>query len=472
VQTKRPFAYRDIPVKVVVEDVNTFYYNIGFNVESNRVEPIGGQGSMESLAENFTLGASAFNDLINEVKSNDIYKSLFVDGEFQGLEGLTNSFGMVNAADASRAAMLEEMFEKKMEQLSESQIAIKKASKLMKGTFETLVLTEFVDHELLKLQLTKDISSESIKSKSSVLIHKLFEDGASLESVISNSDEIANDLIANYTNYKNSYTSYAVLHSGMIDFMDQMKEEMDEEFYEFTVAGLRQELQYDSAEIEMNMAVLNLLMDEYSSQSIRQDYMNTYEKYDQIMNADFEMEYSVNGDEDYTTLTMQFLENSTIDSSGIGRIEKTRKINIPTNGGLRINSSAGMSILRFFNGHKSYSSTGGYVSAQDGDAFKPSLNTMFHFYKQTPSPVALGGSFGFGVPMEGEKDFIYMLGTSLIFGKSQRVIFNVGAFGGKNEILDGMELGDAIPEGSIVPTVRVFDFGMYVGLTLNISQFM
>jgi len=108
-----------------------------------------------------------------------------------------------------------------------------------------------------------------------------------------------------------------------------------------------------------------------------------------------------------------------------------------------------------------------------GDLFTPAISTMFHFYRQSYRPFTIGGSFGLSVPTEGEKDFIYMTGLSGIIGKSQRVIINLGAFGGRVERLSGgLKSGDAlISEYSEVPVKKVFDFGLYMGLTFNIASF-
>ena len=465
VKLKRAYAYKNIPVKVVVENVNTFAYNVQFEVESQAFEPIGGENDMNMLIENFTMGANAFGDLVGEVKSNDIYQALFIDGEFQGLGALTK-LGYTSTDISKAIKAVEDM----AIALEETQEDIKKVSRNIKVTVEELVLTEFIDEQIHQLQMNTEVSPQEMKDRSKALIEKVMAGNVSLEGVISLSETNSTELMKKYFSFRTTYSKYQIIHNSIIDQIEELREKMDEEIFNITFSELRSEMKVDSSEINLNMEVLDLLMKEYSKEKIRGDYLSAFNRYDRIKHADFKINYSVNGEQDFTTLTINFLDANVADSANAGGVLKTRKLNIPTRGGLRINSSAGMSFLRFFNGHQSYSSTGGIVGEHTGDAFKPSLNTMFHFYKQTPSPVAVGGSFGFGVPIEGEKDFMYLLGGSVIFGKTQRVILNIGAFGGKLEKLDGIGVGDAIPEGSIVPTTRIFDFGAYVGLTFNISQ--
>src|SRR5690606_11100428 len=99
----------------------------------------------------------------------------------------------------------------------------------------------------------------------------------------------------------------------------------------------------DYAEISDNMDALNTLMDEYSINYIRQGIMMAYENYDKIMHADFYFEYSLNTNEDMTRLTMEFYPVSSNDSSAGDEVKavKVRTLDVPVNGGLRINSSAG-----------------------------------------------------------------------------------------------------------------------------------
>lgn len=464
-EIKRPFSYKGVPTKVVVKDLNTFYYDVQMTSESHEVVPINGDQNVEMLAENFTVGASAFGDLIGEVKENDIYKSLFVDGKFQGIEGIMNGLGMAESEFQGRMEMLEARGRK----LEETQLSIAKSSKNLKGTFDKLLLADFVEIQMIRLQQNKNISPSEMIERSEDLIRKILTEDVSLEGVIDGAEDVNLKLSSEYANYKNNFVQYEVLHNDLIGEIGKLKSELGDDGFQPIVTAWEAELEYDFNEIKNNVEALDLLVAEHNTSKVRSTYLGAFEKYDDIKHADFEFEYSVNTDQDVTTLKMEFMED-TGDSTKASNVIKTRNLEIPTKGGLRINSSAGVSFLRFFNGHNSYDNNDGVVREIKGDAFRPALTTMFHFYNQTYRPVTVGGSFGVSFPVEGDKSFIYMLGTSFIFGKSQRVILNAGAFGGKIERLSGVKAGDPITVGSIVPTKQIFDFGAYIGITLNINK--
>ena len=466
-EIKRPYSYKGTPTKIVVKDLNTFYYDVKMTAESHDITPVNGDQSVELLAENFTKGFGAFNGLIGEVKENDIYKSLFVDGKFQGIEGIKNGLGMAESQFQSKMELLEMRGMK----LEETQLQLSKSSKNLKKSFDQLLLADFVNVQMLKLQQNRNISPSEMIERSDLLIRKLLKEDISLEGVIDGSEDVNLKLATDYSAYKSGFLQYEVQHNDLISEIGKLKSQLGEDSFLPIVAAWEAELEYDFLEIKNNLDALDMLMVEQNTSKVRNTYLNAFESYDEIIHSDFEFKYSVEPEKDVTMLKMEFIEdNNSSDSTKSSNVIKTRNIEIPTKGGLRINSSAGVSFLRFFNGHSSYSNDNGIVREIQGDAFRPALTTMFHFYNQTYRPVTVGGSFGVSVPVEGEKAFIYMLGTSFIFGKGQRVILNAGAFGGKIERLSGVNKGDAIPVGAVVPTKAVFDFGAYIGITLNINK--
>lgn len=466
-QVKRPFSYKGVPTKVVVKNLNTFYYDVAFKAEHHTDTPVNGDESVETLSENFTAGYNAFSGMVSDVQGSDIYQSLFVDGEFQGLEGMKSMIMGMGASEFDQKMQALETKELQLE-LTQTQVLLKSTEDL-KSIFDKLMLAEFVNDQLVKLQMNKDISPVEMQTRAKELIDKVLTQ-ATLESVISTSQQNVRDITKSYNDYKNGFLLYDQQHRDMTRSIDELKGELEESGFKSVVQIFETELKNDYDAIKNNLDGLETLLTEYNVSKIREDYMTAFENYDMIMHADFDFEYSVNTEQDVTDLTMEFFETASNDTSTVSDVVKTRTLKIPTKGGLRINSSAGISFLRYAAGHDSYSSAGGSIRAIEGDAFIPSLTTMFHFYGQTPAPVTLGGSFGVSVPTEGDKAFIYMLGTSVIFGKSQRVIFNLGAFGGKISRLDGVVVGDAIADGSIVPTKKVFDFGAYAGVTFNINK--
>ena len=93
VQKKHPYSYRNIPVTLVVKDLNTNHYSVTFESKSFDEIPIGSEDNVETLLANYAGSMGSFNQLIGVVKENDIYSSLFKDGKFQGLDNLAKAFG-------------------------------------------------------------------------------------------------------------------------------------------------------------------------------------------------------------------------------------------------------------------------------------------------------------------------------------------------------------------------------------------
>jgi hypothetical protein len=463
IKKKQPFSYKDIPVKVVVKDLNTFYYDVTFESESFDETPINSEQNIETLMSGYSTSLSAFNDVVDEVKGNDIYQSLFKDGKFQGIAGITGAFG---AADSG--------YEDELEQLEDDALVLKKmndelvlSSIKVDELFDYLTLVEFTNLELQKLLYNPNISHAEMIKRADLLAKEVFFGTVELNSVIQSSSEKAKLV----NNYLSAYSSFRASSEAVKTSINELNSKVKSEDIKSELMKFNSQIDQRNNSIAANYDNLQIAAEGLSLTEIRGKLMDVYSNYDKIVHADFNYEYSLLTEKDVTQITMKFGYANDLEDT-LGNV-KTRILKVPTQGGLRINSSAGLSFVSYFGGQSSYLNNGGTVSEVKGDLFTPAISTMFHFYRQSYRPFTVGGSFGISVPTEGEKDFIYMTGLSGIIGKSQRVIINVGAFGGRVERLsDGLKAGDAlISEYSEVPVKKVFDFGLYLGLTFNINSF-
>jgi hypothetical protein len=463
IKKKQPFSYKDIPVKVVVKDLNTFYYDVTFESESFDETPINSEQNIETLMSGYSTGLSAFNDVVTEVKDNDIYQSLFKDGKFQGIAGITGAFGAAAAG-----------YEDELDELEENTLALKKmnddlvsSSIKVDELFDYLTLVEFTNLELQKLLYNPNISHAEMMKRADLLAKEVFMGNVELNSVIQASSE-KSKLVNNYMVAYSNFRSNSDLVKASIN---ELNTKVKSEDIKSELSKYSMQIDQRNNSIAANYDNLQIAAEGLSLTQIRGELMQVYDNYDKIIHADFNYEYSLLTEKDVTQITMKFGYANDLDDT-LGNV-KTRILKVPTQGGLRINSSAGLSFVSYFGGQSSYLNNAGTVAEVKGDMFTPAISTMFHFYRQSYRPFTVGGSFGISVPTEGEKDFIYMTGLSGIIGKSQRVIINVGAFGGRvNRLSDGLKNGDAlISEFSEVPVKKVFDFGLYMGLTFNINSF-
>jgi hypothetical protein len=460
VQKKQPYSYRNIPVTIVIKDLNTNHYSVTFESKSFDEIPIGSEDNVETLLASYTSGMGAFNQLIGEVKENDIYNSLFKDGKFQGLDNLVKAYG----AGADEADTYLEKIEDYSKDLKKSNDELVSASEEVDKLVDYMTLLDFTNEELAKLMHNPHLSHAEIKNRAEVLTKEVFEGPIELSNVISKSSEKAKVI----NRYNTAYSNFQAGNEALKYTMDAVKPKLKSDDTRFELDSYSRKVDQRQKSIEDNYKSFETTIGTLSADEIRRKMMAIYESYDKISTADFNYEYSFLTDRDVTQLVMRF---GLAGNDTIGTI-KTRVLNVPTHGGLRINSSAGMSFATFMNGQNSYLNNSGVVEEVKGDLFSPAISTMFHFYRQSYRPFTIGGSFGLSVPIEGQKDFIYMTGASIIIGKSQRVIFNIGGLGGKVERLtDGLKAGDAlISEYSEVPTKRVFDFGLYAGVTFNVNS--
>jgi hypothetical protein len=462
IKKKQPFSYRNVPVKVVVKDLNTYQYNVTFDTRSFDETPVGSEMNVETLLSGYATGMGAFNDLIGEVKGNDIYQSLFKDGKFQGLSGISSALGMGAAEFQEELEVLEEDAER-LKKINDDLVS---ASYKVDELFDYMTLVDFTNQEMIKLLYNPNITHAEMKKRAELLAKEVFDGTIELNTVIAQSTEKSRII----NNYKTLYTNYEANSEAITAAVNELNAKLKSESTKTELAGFNKVVAERTKAVESNYKLLETSSTDLSQTEIRSKLMEVYDNYDKIIHADFNYEYSLLTDRDITQVTMSFGLNQ---YDSIGSI-KTRIINVPTHGGLRINTSAGMSFVSFMGGQNSYLNDAGLIKEVKGDLFSPAITTMFHCYRQSYRPFTIGGSFGVSVPIEGEKDFMYMGGLSGIIGKKQRVIINVGALGGKvNRLTDGYKSGDVLAsEFSEVPMKRVFDLGFFVGVTFNINSLL
>jgi hypothetical protein len=462
IKKKQPFSYCNVPVKVVVKDLNTYQYNVTFDTRSFDETPVGSEMNVETLLSGYATGMGAFNDLIGEVKGNDIYQSLFKDGKFQGLSGISSALGMGAAEFQEELEVLEEDAER-LKKINDDLVS---ASYKVDELFDYMTLVDFTNQEMIKLLYNPNITHAEMKKRAELLAKEVFDGTIELNTVIAQSTEKSKII----NNYKTLYTTYEANSEAITAAVNELNAKLKSESTKTELAGFNKVVAERTKAVESNYKLLETSSTDLSQTEIRSKLMEVYDNYDKIIHADFNYEYSLLTDRDITQVTMSFGLNQ---YDSIGSI-KTRIINVPTHGGLRINTSAGMSFVSFMGGQNSYLNDAGLIKEVKGDLFSPAITTMFHCYRQSYRPFTIGGSFGVSVPIEGEKDFMYMGGLSGIIGKKQRVIINVGALGGKvNRLTDGYKSGDVLAsEFSEVPMKRVFDLGFFVGVTFNINSLL
>jgi hypothetical protein len=170
------------------------------------------------------------------------------------------------------------------------------------------------------------------------------------------------------------------------------------------------------------------------------------------------------------------LKLSPIDSlerKGIKTIELTPVV-VNVFGGMRVRASVGLNFGQFFSRPQTFFIRDSVLQSSNKDAFVPVMTSFVHFYAPSPRAVSIAGTFGVGFPLGGGENLqaiSFFLGSSLLFGKGERIVLNAGIMGGKKEQLSqGYKIGDAYGLESIeAPTTSVYALGYYLGVSFNLA---
>ncbi|MES2800603.1 MAG: hypothetical protein V4638_11345 [Bacteroidota bacterium] len=461
-EVKRPFAYKGVPVQVVVKDMNPYQYNITYTYESFDEAPVQGMGGIETMLGGFTSFMGGLDGLGGSVAGNPIYNSLFGDDSMDDL-GNERALGFSGAYSAELGKY---KIEDRVEALVQMNQDLVKQSKEINNLFNQMLIVDYTNNELIKLLYDPEMKHSEMKQRANEYMAEVISDTTNLSiSTIAAESKRKYDKVQAFMAQYNEFSSNSNNLNAMITNLETKAIDTDDKE---NLAEISRVVADRTREINENYTLFVEVKDSLSLLAIRDKLTKVFESYEMIKNADFDHEYSLKSVNDVTQLHLDFGVN---DYDDLGTV-KSRTIDIPTSGGFKMNTSAGLSMFSFLGGQNSYINNAGSIEAVKGDVVRPGVSSMLHFYRQSHRTFMLGGSVGISIPIEGDKDLNYMMGLSGIIGKKQRIIFNLGAMTGKIEKLsDGYANGDVLPsEYSSVPTKRAFQFGVFAGVTFNISS--
>lgn len=192
--------------------------------------------------------------------------------------------------------------------------------------------------------------------------------------------------------------------------------------------------------------------------------------YKEINAAHFQFSYLVSNEEDISDLKLEVYPklDSLNKDTVIQYFDLTKKRNV------KIRNSVGVAFT-FFNANNTnyYIGNDSVIKRSDKDLFTPLLSTFIHFYAGKVRGAKLGGAFGFGIPLQGEKkDVNFLLGVTAAFGKNEPVLLTFGAAGAKvNKLSNGNKLGDITTETNPDNLVNAgYGVGGFMSVTFNLSN--
>lgn len=196
--------------------------------------------------------------------------------------------------------------------------------------------------------------------------------------------------------------------------------------------------------------------------------------YNEIMGTNFKYTYSIKGSIDINELKLQVFPRNESIAGESSNDTITKYFQLRGRSGLRLRNSAGITFTYFSDKNTSY-----YVKPDltigkgNGDLFTPVLSSIIHFYGNKNSGLKIGGAFGVGIPLVGErKDLNFMLGPSAVLGRSELIFISAGICGTSvPELGNGFHVGETVGSADYtLPIVYRFRPGAFISITFNLKN--
>lgn len=158
------------------------------------------------------------------------------------------------------------------------------------------------------------------------------------------------------------------------------------------------------------------------------------------------------------------------------KLEEKKAFHIPVDRGLILSTSVGLSFTSLLEAPKEYQvipdSLFGYSILLENARSNiiPVVSSFFHFHWDGESNVHLGGNLGLGLALAEKSSLNVMGGPSLICGKKQTLIVNMGVHATQvDRKLDYLPVGESF-ESSLAAngtTTKQWDMGIFVGVSVG-----
>lgn len=207
-----------------------------------------------------------------------------------------------------------------------------------------------------------------------------------------------------------------------------------------------------------------------------EELMSLQLRFRELASMSFSYDAVVIMEKEVADLTATFVLRDTLNKS-LKDAEKTprvKTVQLESRGGLRINTSFGVSFSQFFDPEQKFSVRNNQVVADDGNTIQPTLTTFMHFYATGRKGTTVGGTFGLGIPLNGGNisAINFFLGPSLLFGQSQRIILSGGLCAGPvDRLAKGFKVGDAFdPANGDIPLRSRYELGYFMGISFGLGR--
>ena len=191
--------------------------------------------------------------------------------------------------------------------------------------------------------------------------------------------------------------------------------------------------------------------------------------YREISSADFHFSYAINSEPDLSDLKLEIYPRQAGSQDTV-----VQYFPLEGKNQLRIRNSVGLAFTHFRANNTSYYIDDNSIIRTGGkDLFTPLFTTLLHFYSGRTAGMKMGGAFGFGIPIQGEKkDINFLLGATAAFGQNEPILITAGLSGAKvNKLVNGYKVGEETTETDAEKlTTSGYGIGGFVSVTFNLSN--
>lgn len=474
---EKPIVKRGQNIYLHVQNFNNYLYKPEVKVnESAAITSVKG-----------SVGGNPFSSLMSMDGGGMPSFSLLSSMGMQDVGGIEVSdqddgeyiLGFAKEESNSALQSLQLEYNQSLQKVKAAESALIDMSKEIKQEIEARKIYGMVAKEIDYLKYSPDLEPRQIKTLANEYLSKVFNvDHVSeidLDYVLDRSDiqGILNDqqieLVKKKQNYKKEISGLEGIAYRITSF------DVDGENLSLIDRSIS-EVHTNSKNVllaaDQDLETLDVLIDSSESQDVSYLAHLRYE-YESIMANEFAQTFRAPANGDEITFNVRFVSRNT--EYNIPEQVQKAPIDVVVSGGIEVNASIGLSFGSFSKPLEEYFVRNDVITAEKKDDILPMLTSYIHFYKRTNNSVTFGGSIGIGFPIVGGgsiSSISFMVGPSVIIGKSNRIILSGGVMTGQAERLSqGYSVGDSyVSEVDVVPTKNQYEFGYFVGLSYNLGR--
>jgi hypothetical protein len=449
----QPILRRNYEVRVEVKNLNPFVFIGKCDWKEDVVQENTTTSAIASLMSGGGLNFSGLTSIIGGVKLDQ----LLVSNDKTFSDGVSNPDTIIN--DEATSAI--EQFE-----------ACRSSYNTLKSIEESLNHIQSSAAKLKQLKYNPYLPADTLKKMAkwlvsqSISLNKKFSETELNATAFMDYNLKINNLIGSeYENLKNGVATYNKYYEGL----------------NRTNAEIAK-LQLDKKLATM-LAEAERMKEKYTTEEIGQRIEKLEQEYEHIKYTPFEYVCNYMARGDMLSLGLEFFELSKLARSennipGASITDTMRKIrtksmNIIVRGDMKFTTSIGLGFPTYFKHNQNFTNPDTMIRSVAGNNFSPCVASYINFYPYRGRNAHIGGSFGIGIPVQGENtgNMNFFLGLSSVLGANSKVVINAGvAIGQVNVLNNGQRVGDILPYKEDPSTSKAFKMGGFFGISFALNK--